>query len=439
MAVNLFDYFRSSPDKIARRIERDTNRLKALSIPTYISEFDGKKNFYTLASIIGSVGSNYDCRTVQGQADAYNNCAPLNAVINRWLRASANAKWYVEDVNGKTINSSSSAVRLLDNPNPVQSWREFAAQTAAMILVHGQAYWYKVGPVGMRTISAIWVLPNYLVTERVTGRYTAAASLGDIVTGYNVTLGGTTQSLLPSEIIKIRDISANFFTGATATVSTTDGITSAQSRIYAMSDVINSLVAAYQAKKNTIVKRGPLGMLVSEGGNNVMSLPLTSDEEDELHAKLSRYGMQDGQRQEIITRHAMRWVQITKGIKELMLFEEVEAGTREICSAMDYPFELLGYSAGSSLAGGGKYAEVKKLLYTDSIIPVMAHIGDAVTKHILPPGQYFRPYYDHLDVFQSSRREDAEAMKIYNEACRVAVEAGAMTLQQWQDGLNNYL
>jgi hypothetical protein len=237
-----------------------------------------------------------------------------------------------------------------------------------------------------------------------------------------------------ADMVKVRDSSVNFYAGsASTTYSYGNSITDGQSRLYPMSDVINSLIAAYTAKKTTIINRGPLGILAAEGGGNIMQVPLSQQEEDQLHLKLrQKYGTQEGQRQEIITKQAMKWVQINKDIKSLMLFEEVEAGTREICAVMDYPFELLGYGSGSSLAGGGKFLELKKMLYTDSVIPGTEAIGIALTNIFLKAGQYLKPYFDHLDIFQRSRKEDADAMKVFNDACKVAVDGGAMTVEEWR-------
>lgn len=429
-------FTKPSPDDLYRKINRHSEALKSIGMPGVIIEgTTPSQRFFTMASLFGGRSANVDCRTAAGQSEAYNRCPPLNAVVNRWLRASANARWHIVDSEGNDITPTGTTLPvIMQGPNAVQTWSEFVTQTAAMMLVHGQAYWYKLKPVGINNVSAMWVLPNYLVTEQVTGKTINQTAVSGVIDHYKVTIGGNTFRLSVDEVTKIRDISANFYAG-TGSTNITDG----QARIYAMSDVVNGLIAAYQAKKNTIVNRGPLGMLVSDQGNNVMTVPLSDEEERKLHDKLLMYGTQDGQRQEIISKHAMRWVQITKGIRELMLFEEIEAGTREVCAALDYPFELLGYDKGSSLAGGNKYVELKKMLYTDSIIPVMGLIGDALTREFLRPGQYIKPYYDHLDIYQSSRREDAEAMKIYNEACRVAFEGGAMTLEQWTAGLQNYL
>jgi hypothetical protein len=37
-----------------------------------------------------------------------------------------------------------------------------------------------------------------------------------------------------------------------------------------------------------------------------------------------------------------------------------------------------------------------------------------------------------LDIFQRSRKDDADAMKVFNDACKVAVDGGAMTVEEWR-------
>ena len=432
-------FTKHTPSQVLRKIAKLDNQLKSFGLPTVIAQSNGE-NFY---SLFGSAGKSVsiDCTTAQGQADAYNICPPLNAVTNRWLRAAANARWLIVDQDGKAITPNKSPLpELMNRPNALQSWGEFILQSLAMKRIHGQVYWLKLRPEGMNDVKSLWVIPNYMIREYLTGNVFKQSEISGIVQRYEITFGGTITSIPVDDIIKLRDTSVNFYTGTTQTISQGNGITDGQSRLYAMSDVINALTAAYVAKKQTIIKRGPLGILTGGGSNSINSNPLTDPELKKIHDQFEKiYGVGEGQRQEILTKADVKWVQITKGIKDLMLFEEIEAGTREICAAMDYPFELIGYQTGSSLAGGGKIKELKSMLYTDSIIPETESIGDALAYQFLQPGQYLRPFFDHLDVFQKSRQDDATALKVYNEACKLAVDGGAMTLQEWQAGIKNYL
>jgi hypothetical protein len=438
LRINL-PFTKQSPDQIATKIAKLENKLKNYNLPRVIAESNGTK-FYTYETGIYAVGQ-LDLTTPRGQADAYNTCAPLNSVVSRWLRAAGNAKWLIVDEKGKVIPNPKGALPgLMIRPNPLQVWNEFILHVEAMKMVHGQCYILKVRPDGMNDVTGMWVIPNYMITEKLTGKFLGQSDISGIVTGYQITYNGIITDVPYNDIIKIKDSSVNFYAGVVSTTAQGNSITDGQSRLFAMSDVINRLIAAYQAKKDTIIKRGPLGILSSDKGESVMNVPMLPKDEKALHDKLeAAYGTGDNQRQQIITKEALKWVQITKGIKDLMLFEEVEAGTREICAVMDYPFELLGYGTGASLAGGGKFLELKKMLYTDSVIPASEYLGQVFDKEFFVNGQYLKPYFDHLDVFQSSRQEDAAAMKTYNEACKIAYDSGSMELEAWKSGLENYM
>lgn len=433
-------FTKSSPVRLLKKVDSLNIQLKEYGLPRVIMESNGDK-FYTYDTGIYAIGQ-LDCTTVKGQADAYNACSPLNAVVNRWLRAASNARWIIVDADDQPIKSvKSSLPDLMLKPNALQSWNEFILQSEAMIRVHGQCFWYKLRPDGMKDVRGLWVIPNYMILETLSGKFLKQSELSEIVTGYEIIINGISMPVSPDEIIKVRDSSVNFYAGMSNANQQGRNVTDGQSRIYAMSDVINGLIAAYQAKKNTIVKRGPMGILgADKGTGTVMNVPMTPKDEKALHEKLEQaYGNLDGQRQEVITKEALKWTQITKGIKDLMLFEEIESGTREICATMDYPFELLGYGSGASLAGGGKYLELKKMLYSDSIIPDTTALGIAITKNFLPPNTFLKPFFDHMDFYQRSRLDDATALKMYNEACLIAVQANAMTTEQWVSGLENYL
>ena len=121
--------------------------------------------------------------------------------------------------------------------------------------------------------------------------------------------------------------------------------------------------------------------------------------------------------------------------RELMLFEEIEDDVRQIADNYDYPMYLLGFKAGSTFSNVG---EAKKALYQDTIIPEAEGWAEAFTTYFELKNLGFKlsVFFDHLDVFQQSEKERAEAFKIKNEGFKIAYELGVVTREEWRVGID---
>lgn len=427
-------FTKKTPEQILRKIDKLNIQLKGQTF-----NLRDAPKFYAIKTGF-SIGTTVDCSKVIGQAQAYNTCPPLNAVVNRWLLAAANAVWMIVNKDNEPIKSDIQS--LIDRPNPIQTTLDFLLQAAAMLKIHGQCYIYKAKGIGLRTPYNLWVIPNYLVSEKLTGKWMDQTKIEDVVSGYQIEFGGRTIPVIPEDMIKIKSPSANFFSGQVSAYTTQgNSITDGQSRLFAMSDVVNGLTAAYASKMEVIKNGGPLGVLSKVGNKESIGvIPATPEERAKFYTDFENtFGTGHGQQKYMLAREEFRWVQINKGIKDLMLFEEIESGTREVCAAMDYPFELLGYSKDSSLAGGGKFKELKLMLYTDSIIPSCEYLGKALSRELLRPGEIFKPFFDHLDIFQKSRQDDAATLKTFLDAVKIAIELGLMTDVEAKELMKNYL
>ena len=136
----------------------------------------------------------------------------------------------------------------------------------------------------------------------------------------------------------------------------------------------------------------------------------------------------------IITNASLRWQAMTFPTKELMLFEEIEDDTRQIADAFDFPMHLLGFKKGTTYANVN---EAKKSFYQDATIPEAENFANAFAQYFdLPDGLRLVPSYDHLEIFQKSRKDQAEVVRIICEGYKTAYEKGIVTLEEWRSAMN---
>ncbi|PKN16507.1 MAG: hypothetical protein CVU66_00725 [Deltaproteobacteria bacterium HGW-Deltaproteobacteria-23] len=366
--------------------------------------------------------------TIQGQIAAYNVCAPVNGIINRKARAFSNARWWVMDKDGKEVNGQvPNAIRaILRKPNPLQSWNQLMIQAKVYEQVFGEAFLFAITPEGFRDkskVKAIWVIPNWMINVKLTGKHLLQTDIKDIIEGYELSVGGERILLDRDSIIHLRDANQN-----------NQDVLLGQSRLASLQDPVSNIVAAYEARNTLITRKGALGILSNQTRDAAGSVPLKQGEKEEVQNDFQKYGLSKEQWQVIITNSNLRWQSMTFPTKELMLFEEIEDDVRQIADNYDYPMYLLGFKAGSTFSNVG---EAKKSLYQDTIIPEAEGWADTLTSFFgLPEGVKISIYYDHLDIFQQSEKDKADAFKVKNEGFKVAYELGIVTKEEWRVGID---
>jgi len=367
--------------------------------------------------------------TISGQTAAYNICPPVNGIINRKARAFTNGKWWILDKDGKEATGAkiTALQKLLEKPNPLQSWNQLIAQAKVYEQTFGEVFFFAIIPAGFTDklkVKAIWVVPNWIINVRLTGKHYFQTELADIIEGYDISLNGSSTSLPDGSVIHLRDINQN----------STDVIRG-QSRLASLQDPISNIVAAYEARNVLITRKGALGILSNQTRDAAGAVPLKEHEKIEVQEDFRKYGLGKDQYQVIITNANLRWQPMTFPTRELMLFEEIEDDVRQIADNFDYPMYLLGFKAGSTFSNVG---EAKKSLYQDTIIPEAEGWAEAFTSFfdLKASGYKLQVYYDHLDVFQQSEKEKADAFSARVTANTPLLEKNIITLNQFLTALD---
>jgi len=380
----------------------------------------GKGYFYTTSA----TRLIKDVKGINGQAKAYDYCAPLNAIINRKAEAFCNGKWWMLDKDGKEVTNSyaKGLQELLSTPNPLQSWDQFNAQAKIYEQVFGEVFIFGLTPAGftgVENIKALWVIPNWMMEVRLTGKHHFQTQLGEIVKGYFLTSGSAAIELPMENVLHIRDNNQNI-----------DNAILGRSRQLALQDPISNIVAAYEARNVLITRKGAIGILSNTSRDVAGAKPIKKEDKDDLQDDFRSYGLGKDQAQVIITNAQLRWQSMTFPTRDLMLFEEIEDDVRQICDSYNYPMHLLGFKAGTTFSNMN---EAKTSLYQDTIIPEAQRWAQAFSKffNTAKNGFEISISFDHLPIFQKNEKEKADAFLAQVNANTPLLEKNIITLNQY--------
>lgn len=358
---------------------------------------------------------------------AYNLCAPLKSIISKRAKAFNNGKIeYIKKKDGNYAKGEyvESLKRLNEQPNPLQSGKQFYSQQNHYIDIFGYCPVLKIRPVGMDSeISAIWNIPPYLIDEfNFTGKWLKQKTLTDIYEKLTITWNGVSDEL------PLKDIYFVFDDGIGTECDT--NLTIPDSRMVGLEMQISNIIASYKSRNTLITKRGAIGILTNDGKDQAGTIPLPSGEKDTVQSDFRQYGLTGQPKQVIITDAALKWQQMGFATKDLLLFEEVEDDINRLCDNYGYPSELV--SRANNVTFDNKI-QAKKSLYVDTIIPEGESRMQQNSKGLIPDDKGIEMRFDfsHIDVIQAEIKNKAEARRALDEALSIEFDKGLITKNMW--------
>lgn len=367
-----------------------------------------------------SAGTKLDCKTTDGQYNAYVNCPPVATLITSKATSANNAIWWFgKEDNSKTSNQIIKEYeRLFKQPNKWQDWRRFVSLAYQMNQLFGKAYIYIPTAYGVSKKYAEYmlVIPNQFVTPMYD--YTRQA-----ITAYQVNMGGKVYVILPEDMCVWNDF--------TFDIANANDYMGGQSRLFSLSDPVNIVTAAYEANYTVLTRHGMSGILSPDPSNNIEGATLMMDDEqkkqvqDDLH---NNYGYQRGQWQLMVTGQPVKYTPVSRPMRELMINESIQNAVRQIAEAYRYPMYLLGFAGGTTF---NNVSEAKKSLYSDAIIPEMSGFADTLNAFLgNNSDNKFRYDFGHIPEMQPSMVEREGRLKSAAERLKIEIEAGIITIQE---------
>lgn len=387
--------------------------------------------FQNIYSQVGKI----DLKTVEGQTQAFIKCAPVSAIIGRIASYSMNGRYSFENADGKPVTRTAQTglPYLLKRPNFFQTWAEFIAAAVTFVKLNGQCYILPIAPAGFSGKNArnMFVIPNWLVTPQYTGKSFLQDGIDGVISGYHISNLGVTVPA--SDMIIVRD------TMPSVQLWENNKLFEGQSRLYSLGDQVNNLIAIQDALYTMTTKRGAMGAWVPENvkDSTGVMMPIDPKEKNEVIESFSRFGVTSEHTAPFnVLRFGMKWVQAAMNVTDLKLFEGNDAGVVQVAMAYDFPTQLLGMkdSTFTNLYEAGKHA------YSVCTIPTVENVCNNLVQFFMPDsGLTLKAYFDHLDIFQKSKKDEADAMAAMVGALTGMYEKKVITMEEYRAMIQSFI
>lgn len=411
--MNLFGY------EIRRKSNNTASNLPASTL-SYIGV---PPVFQGSTETVGTI----DTRGKAGQAKAYALCSPLMSVISKKCAAIKNLRLAATTEDGEDIERPD-AVQTISHPNSVQGIADFVAYIEVMTQIFGKAYIVRMESVGFPGAFELFVVPNLCVTENAAISPALSFMPDADIVDYTVTICGSSMKIAKEDMFIVRDASYDL-----------NACGGNISRMVSLQKPVNTFVASYEAVHELMINRGMLAIIsLTSGSGDIIRdarLPETESEKKNIQQAFRKYGIRSDQFKYAITSMNAAVSPVSSTITDLGLTDVQKACKKEIADIYQVPSVLLDVE-GSTYANA---KEAKAILYNDAIIPEANNIFYVLNRIYGFEDFKVMPYYDHLELFQESKREQAAGMTNLVNALNNAVSGGLMTTEQAKTELLKYI
>jgi len=409
-------------------------RQKSATPPPYAIQLTSNPRdlFYTNQLIQGLIGSSrkrINTNNVNGQTQAYQRCPAVSGSINKIQEAGRNGKWAIVDKDEKPTGKSNAVAPLIAKPNCLQTWNDFISQLVAMKKIYGYALVLPLIPEGMgpNATASLWVCPNWLINDvKYTGNLFGQSDISGIIKYFKI---GKTE-ITPDKVLIFKDTQVNCTTSDNSFVLP-------QSRLYPLSDPVSNICQSYEAKYTLIAKKGAIGILSNESKDAAGAAPLLPEDKKEVQDQFAnQYGLSPDQSQVIISGVGLKWQSMTFPIKDLMLSEEIKEASLVVYEAFGIPKFLTPYGEGDTF---NNQNTAEKSFYQRTVIPTIEEVAATLSAffQLESQGLFLRVYFDHLEIFQKSKKEEAEGIGAYTTALDRPYLSGVITREEYRAILAN--
>ena len=377
-----------------------------------------------IIDLFGSRADYINTLTPMGQARAFERCSILASIITKKVSAISDARYWVKDQEGNDVEGTD-ILDKMRNPNPYQTLPEFVCMVEFFSQIFGKAYIVKLDAIGTSYFE-LYVVPNILVTENEKLEQTISFAPRSNIESYYINVNGISFEVDAEHMFVVNDVtySMNQMGGSV-------------SRLAALQYPINTFVASYDAVNELLVNRGMLAIISMKAENPAVTMKMsaTKEEKQELEQQLNRYGILRGKMKYAITGYDVACVPVSSSISDLGISDIQLNCKKDIAYTYQVPAIMLDM-ADSKYAN---LAQAKLDFYTNDIIPAAKNIM-ATMNRIYGNDKYtVQAFFDHLDLFQEAKRQQAAGMVSLVSALNQSMQSGLMNVQEAREQLDKFL
>lgn len=361
---------------------------------------------------------------------AFNLCPPLKAIIGKRAKSFNSGEIKVvrpgelKKATGETANRTR---RLLDKPNPLQTQNQFFAQQNHYIDIFGYCPVLKIRPSSMPDeISAIWNIPPWLFDIEYTGKWLKQNKIEGIYAAYYIEWNGDRNPIKKEDLIFI-------FDDGIGTECDTN-LTIPDSRLVSLEYPVSNIIAAYKGRNTLITKKGAIGILSNESEDDSGSVPMRKGEKEILQQDFRKHGIVGQPYQVIVTDAKLKWQQMGISTRELMLFEEIQDSTNQLCNAYGYPSGMISQIQQTTF---NNKATDRRDFIENTIVPENDSRFEQLTRGLIPIEESILIIrdYSQVTVLQEDKKAAADARKSLNDALSIEFENNLITRNRWLEKL----
>lgn len=377
-----------------------------------------------IIDLFGSRADYINTLTPMGQARAFERCSILASIITKKVSAISDARYWVKDQEGNDVEGTD-ILDKMRNPNPYQTLPEFVCMVEFFSQIFGKAYIVKLDAIGTGSFE-LYVVPNILVTENEKLEQQISFAPRSNIESYYINVNGISFEVDAEHMFVVNDVtySMNQMGGSV-------------SRLAALQYPINTFVASYDAVNELLVNRGMLAIISMKAENPAVTMKMgaTKEEKQELEQQLNRYGILRGKMKYAITGYDVACVPVSSSISDLGISDIQLNCKKDIAYTYQVPAIMLDM-ADSKYAN---LAQAKLDFYTNDIIPAAKNIM-ATMNRIYGNDKYtVQAFFDHLDLFQEAKRQQAAGMVSLVSALNQSMQSGLMNVQEAREQLDKFL
>ena len=390
------------------------------------------QNFSPNSGVISIPGEEFfmKLRTEQDMVRAYNSCPPIKAILGKRAKMANTGKFEVLNTNNGNYAKGEDAraiKRLLVRPNALQTGRQFFAQQNTYVDLFGYCPVLGVESVGFegQGYSSIWNIPPWLFDLEYTGDWLGQTSLKSVFKKFKMLWAGGIKEL------KVENLHFIYDDGIGTEYDSNLLIPDA--RLIGCDYIVSNLIAALKSRNTLITKRGAIGILSNAVTDSSGPMPFVEGEKERVQREFKNYGIVGQPFQIIITEAALKWQQMGFPTKDLLLFEEGEENINQLCDTLGWYPELLGRTKGVTF---DNKKQAQKSAYRDIIIPESDSRMEQFSPIVVPPDRtnfVVVRDFSGVPVLQEDAKQEAEALKVLNEALAIEYDNNLITRNDWRE------
>lgn len=339
------------------------------------------------------------------------NVPHLNIIISKKAEMFSNMTVRHVDKNGDDIKNSD-ILKLLDKPNPLQTWQEFIYEFSVLDSIYSNNFIYKNKSAIDALPRVLFCLPSSAMKINLTGKIYRQNSLEGIIESYKLMFDDV--PFLPNEIIQIsQGIKPNMI--------------SANSRIESHQMPLSNIVACLKAFNQITTEKGANGLIVSDlKGSTNNSLPFDEKEQSRVNKHYKDTHSLDSEGGSIIvSTNQLKFIPITIPVKDLMTFEGMEDAFGNLCDGWGMHRQIFSDSFVHTKTLGGKM-ELDgglKFTYQNTLMPQATVLLNNFASDfgLAERGEKLIPVFD-LPCMGADNLNEAQADQAENTGMQIAVQ-----------------